>query len=69
MLFLLCDGYRSEKSDVVRVLEEAAIFQVVLDDDVCNGVEHKLEGGLSTLKCSVSLTWMLLVSVAQVKCV
>lgn len=23
-------------------LEEAAVFQVVLDDDVCDGVKHKL---------------------------
>jgi hypothetical protein len=23
-------------------LEEAAVFQVVLDDDVCDGIEHEL---------------------------
>ena len=46
MLCLPCDGYKSVKSDVVRVLEETAVFQVVFDDDVGNGVEHKLEDGL-----------------------
>jgi len=43
MLCLPCDGYKSVKSDVVRVLEETAVFQVVFDDDVGNGVEHKLD--------------------------
>lgn len=26
----------------VDKLEKAAVFQVILDDDVCDGVEHKL---------------------------
>ena len=31
-------------------LEETAVFQVVLDNDVGNGVEYKLEGGLETFE-------------------
>lgn len=50
MLCFPCDGYKSVKSDVVRVLEETAVFQVVLDDDVGNGVEHKLEDELRALQ-------------------
>jgi hypothetical protein len=50
MLCLPCDGYKSVKSDLVRVLEETAVFQVVLDNNVGNGVEHKLEYGLRALR-------------------